>query len=184
MIARLQKRGLHLSAWVNPYIAQRSAIFAEGLAHDYFVKRPDGTVWQWDMWQAGMALVDFTNPAAKAWYQDKIRTLLKQGIHAIKTDFGERIPVDVIWHDGSDPYVMHNWYTQLYNEAVFEVMEEELGKGQAVLFARSATTGGQKMPVHWGGDNSSSYESMRSEEHTSELQSRGHRVCRLLLQKK
>src|SRR5690625_225787 len=160
MIARLQKRGLHLSAWVNPYIAQRSAIFAEGLAHDYFVKRPDGTVWQWDMWQAGMALVDFTNPAAKAWYQDKIRTLLKQGIHAIKTDFGERIPVDVIWHDESDPYVMHNWYTQLYNEAVFEVMEEELGKGQAVLFARSATMGGQKMPVHWGGDNSSSYESM------------------------
>src|SRR5690625_6996691 len=102
---------------------------------------------------------------------------------------------------------MHNWYTQLYNEAVFEVMEEELGKGQAVLFARSATTGGQKMPVHWGGDNSSSYESMaeslraglsmslsgfgywshdigRSEEHTSELQSRGHLVCRLLLEKK
>src|SRR5690625_6277615 len=90
MIARLQKRGLHLSAWVNPYIAQRSAIFAEGLAHDYFVKRPDGTVWQWDMWQAGMALVDFTNPAAKAWYQDKIRTLLKQGIHAIKTDIDQK----------------------------------------------------------------------------------------------
>src|SRR5699024_4910853 len=30
----------------------------------------------------------------------------------------------------------------------------------AVVFARSATTGGQRMPVHWGGDNSSSFESM------------------------
>jgi alpha-D-xyloside xylohydrolase len=55
---------------------------------------------------------------------------------------------------------MHNLYTQLYNEAVFEVLTEARGDGDAVLFARSATAGGQTMPVHWGGDNTSSYESM------------------------
>jgi alpha-D-xyloside xylohydrolase len=55
---------------------------------------------------------------------------------------------------------MHNWYTQLYNRAVFDALEEAKGAGEAVLFARSATTGGQQMPVHWGGDNSSSFESM------------------------
>src|SRR5690625_3395364 len=153
MLARLQKQGLHLSAWVNPYIAQRSVFFDEGLANGYFVKRPDGSVWQWDMWQAGMALVDFTNPDAKKWYQDKIRRLLKQGIHAIKTDFGERVPVDVVWHDGTDPYVMHICYELLYNEAVFEVMEEDLGLGQAVLFSRLATASGQMMLVHSGGYN-------------------------------
>ncbi|MGO3886454.1 MAG: TIM-barrel domain-containing protein, partial [Mycetocola sp.] len=48
----------------------------------------------------------------------------------------------------------------LYNRAVFDVLEQEKGAGQAVLFARSATAGGQQMPVHWGGDNSSSFESM------------------------
>ncbi len=160
MLARLHERGLRTSAWVNPYIAQRSRAFDEAAAAGYLVKRADGSIWQWDMWQAGMALVDFTNPDATAWFQDKIRTLLRQGIDAIKTDFGERIPVDVVWHDGSDPYLMHNWYTQLYNEAVFEVIEQERGAGEAVLFARSATTGGQRMPVHWGGDNSSTFPSM------------------------
>ncbi|MDN2783555.1 hypothetical protein PAI99_08565, partial [Campylobacter jejuni] len=55
---------------------------------------------------------------------------------------------------------MHNLYTQLYNEAVFEVLTESRGEGDAVLFARSATAGGQTMPVHWGGDNTSRYESM------------------------
>ena len=55
---------------------------------------------------------------------------------------------------------MHNLYSQLYNEAVFEVLEEQRGVGEAVLFARSATAGGQRMPIHWGGDNSSSYVSM------------------------
>jgi alpha-D-xyloside xylohydrolase len=55
---------------------------------------------------------------------------------------------------------MHNYYTHLYNKAVFEVLEQARGKGDAVLFARSATAGGQSMPVHWGGDSTSTFESM------------------------
>ncbi|TFC20614.1 alpha-xylosidase [Cryobacterium glucosi] len=160
MLARLHGKNLHVSAWINPYIAQRAPIFAEAQAAGYLVKRVDGSVWQWDFWQAGMGLVDFTNPDAVTWFQGKLRHLLDQGVDAIKTDFGERIPLDVVWHDGSSPERMHNWYTQLYNAAVFEVLQEHHGVGDAVLFARSATVGGQKQPVHWGGDNSSSYESM------------------------
>ena len=160
MLARLHGKELRLSAWINPYIGQRSKLFAEAAAAGYLVKRADGSVWQWDQWQAGMGLVDFTNPQATAWFQSKLRGLLDQGIDAIKTDFGERIPTDVVWHDGSSPEAMHNWYTQLYNQAVFEVLQDHRGEGDAVLFARSATTGGQRMPIHWGGDNSSSFESM------------------------
>jgi alpha-D-xyloside xylohydrolase len=160
MLSRLHDKNLHVSAWINPYIGQRAAIFAEARDAGYLVKKPNGDVWQWDMWQAGMGLVDFTNPDATAWFQGKLRRLFEQGVDAIKTDFGERIPTDVVWHDGSSPDVMHNWYTQLYNKAVFEVLEEYRGKGDAVLFARSATVGGQQQPVHWGGDNSSSFESM------------------------
>lgn len=55
---------------------------------------------------------------------------------------------------------MHNYYTQLYNKAVFEVLEENRGKSEAMLFARSATAGGQQFPVHWGGDCSANYDSM------------------------
>lgn len=160
MLARLHERGLRVSAWLNPYIAQRSQLFREGVEHGYLVRRADGSVWQWDLWQAGMALVDFTNPEATNWFQEHLRGLIAQGVDAIKTDFGERIPIDVVWHDGSDPEAMHHRYTQLYNRAVFEVLEAERGAGEAVLFARSATAGGQSMPVHWGGDNSSSFTSM------------------------
>jgi alpha-D-xyloside xylohydrolase len=160
MLARLHDRGLRVSAWLNPYIAQRSRLFREGIEAGYLVRRADGTVWQWDQWQAGMALVDFTNPDATAWFQAHLRRLLAQGVDAIKTDFGERIPIDVVWHDGSDPEAMHHRYTELYNRAVFEVLEDVRGSGEAVLFARSATAGGQQMPVHWGGDNSSSFASM------------------------
>jgi len=160
MLARLKAKGLKICVWINPYIAQRSALFAEGRERGYLVKNADGSVWQWNMWQAGMALVDFTNPEATAWYQGKLRALLDMGVDAFKTDFGERIPTDVVWHDGSDPAGMHNYYTHLYNKAVFELLEAEKGAGEAVLFARSATAGGQQFPVHWGGDCESTFVSM------------------------
>ena len=126
----------------------------------YLVRKPNGEVWQTDFWQAGMGLVDFTNPAAREWFKDKVKALLNQGVDAIKTDFGERIPRDVVWYDGSPKLSMHNWYTQLYNQAVFEAIEETYGKGNACLYARSATVGGQQKPVHWGGDCESTFNGM------------------------
>ncbi|MCL2796190.1 MAG: alpha-xylosidase [Microbacteriaceae bacterium] len=160
MLRRLHDKGLKVCVWINPYIAQRSVLFEEGRKLGYLVTRADGSVWQWDRWQAGMALVDFTNPDAKEWFAGKLRGLLGQGVDAFKTDFGERIPTDVVWHDGSDPQKMHNFYTQLYNETVFDLLESERGVGDAVVFARSATAGGQKLPVHWGGDCESTYLAM------------------------
>ncbi|MFC9243875.1 alpha-xylosidase [Streptomyces sp. NPDC057136] len=160
MLSRLKQQGLRISAWINPYIAQKSAMFEEAMREGYLVRRPDGSVWQWDLWQPGMALVDFTNPAARDWYTGKLKTLLDQGVDCFKTDFGERISTDVVWHDGSDPERMHNYYTHLYNQAVFELLRAERGEGEALLFARSATAGGQQYPVHWGGDCASHFNAM------------------------
>ncbi|MYW10473.1 alpha-xylosidase [Streptomyces sp. SID2563] len=160
MLARLKERGLRISMWINPYIAQKSALFAEGAELGHLVRRPNGDVWQWDLWQPGMALVDFTSPAAREWYTGKLRLLLDQGVDCFKTDFGERVPTDVVWHDGSDPERMHNYYAQIYNRTVFELLEKERGHGEAVLFARSATAGGQQFPVHWGGDCFASFTAM------------------------
>jgi len=161
MIRRNHEKGLKVCVWINSYIAQNSEIFDEGLENGYFVKNKDGSVWQTDLWVAGMAIVDFTNPAAKEWYLSKLKRLLDMGVDCFKTDFGERIPVkDVVYYDGSDPVKMHNYYTYLYNEAVFGLLEKERGIGEAVVFARSATAGGQKFPAHWGGDCSASYASM------------------------
>ena len=161
MLRRYHEKGLHLCCWINPYIAQQSHLFAEGMEHGYLLKKTNGDVWQTDMWQAGMGIVDVTNPAARKWYCDELRRLLRMGVDCLKTDFGERIPVkDIAYYDGSSPLHMHNYYTFLYNQMVFDTIREERGEGEAILFARSATAGSQQFPVHWGGDNSASYVSM------------------------
>ncbi len=161
MLARLKAKGLKISLWINPYVAQKSALFAEGAREGYFIKRTNGLVWQTDLWQPGMAIVDFTNPAATAWYQGHLRRLLAMGVDCFKTDFGERIPTeDVVYHDGSDPVEMHNLYALQYNEAVYRLLEDVRGEDEALLFARSTYASGQRYPVHWGGDCWSNFESM------------------------
>jgi alpha-D-xyloside xylohydrolase len=160
-LSRLKARGLRICVWINPYIAQRSSLFEEGARNGYLLKTKDGGVWQTDAWQPGMGIVDFTNKAAREWYAAALERLLDMGVDCFKTDFGEVIPIEnVVWNDGSDPERMHNYYTLLYNETVFSLLERKRGRGEAVLFARSATAGGQKYPVHWGGDCTATYVSM------------------------
>ena len=161
MLQRYHERGLKICVWINPYIAQGTKTFREAAAGGYLLKRADGHgIWQTDNWQNGMGVVDFTNPKACKWYQGKLRSLLEMGVDCFKTDFGERIPIDVVYQDGSEPVSMHNYYAFLYNRCVFELLKEVKGQQEAVVFARSATAGGQQFPVHWGGDSSASYISM------------------------
>ena len=160
MIRKIHDRGVKVCCWINSYIGQKSPLFDEGMEKGYFLKHADGSVWQWDLWQGGQGIVDFTNPEACAWYRSKLEALLDMGVDCFKTDFGERIPTDCVYYNGADPEKMHNYYTYLYNKVVFDLLEEKRGIGEAVLFARSATVGGQQFPVHWGGDCTSNYLSM------------------------
>jgi alpha-D-xyloside xylohydrolase len=163
-ITRLKESGLckKVSVWINPYIAQHGEAFKHAAERGYLLKRKNGDIWQWDLWQAGMALVDFTNPEAAKWYCECLETLFEKGVDALKTDFGERIPhTDVQWYDSSvDPAKMHNYYAFIYNKLVYEALEKRFGKDQAVLFARAACAGTQRFPLQWGGDCESTPEAM------------------------
>ncbi|MBS5935110.1 MAG: alpha-xylosidase [Clostridiales bacterium] len=160
MLKRLHDKGLEVCVWINSYVGQRSKLFDIGKEKGYFIKNLDGSVFQTDFWQPGMAIVDFTNPEAWDWYKGLLKQLFEMGVNNIKTDFGERIPTKCKYYNGMDPVKMHNYYTYLYNKCVFEALEEFYGKDKACLFARSATVGGQKFPVHWGGDCYAEYSAM------------------------
>lgn len=160
LLKRLHDRGLEICVWINSYVGQQSKLFDIGKEKGYFIKNLDGSVYQSDMWQPGMAIVDFTNPEACEWFKGLLKKLFDMGVNNIKTDFGERIPTKVKYFNGKDSIKMHNYYTYLYNKCVFEALEEYYGKDKACLFARSATVGGQKFPVHWGGDCYAEYSAM------------------------
>jgi len=68
MLKRLKEHGLHICLWINPYIGQRSELFEEAAAQGYLLKRPMGMSGNGINGQSGMGIVDFTNPAACAWF--------------------------------------------------------------------------------------------------------------------
>ncbi len=59
---------------------------------------------------------------------------------------------------GGDGRIMHNLYPLLYNKAAFEVTAEF--SAEPLIWARSAYAGSQRYPLHWSGDNSSTFENM------------------------
>ncbi|KAL1952814.1 hypothetical protein VTO42DRAFT_4133 [Malbranchea cinnamomea] len=155
-IKRIKEAGLtnKVCVWINPYLGQASPVFQEAAEKGYLVKRTNGDVWQWDLWQTGMGLVDFTNPEAVQWYEGCLEKLFDMGVGTLKTDFGERIPTrGVKWYDERvDPERMHNYYAFIYNKIAYNALKRRFGDEQAVLFARSACAGTQRFPLCWGGD--------------------------------
>lgn len=72
---------------VNPYISQHSPIFEEARQQGYLIKRSNGQVWQWDLWQPGLGIFDVTNPAAREWYSAMLHKLLDLGVDCFKVCF-------------------------------------------------------------------------------------------------
>jgi len=178
LIRRIHGLGLKLCLWEHPYISVESDLFAFGRDKGYFALRPDGKVYVIDYglslaprpdgvvrvagrsetWNAPVAIVDLTNAAARAWFKDLHRPLLRMGVDVFKTDFGEDVPEDARFHDGRTGRELHNLYPLLYNAAVFEVTAEE--KGYGLVWGRSGTAGSQRYPVCWSGDPASDWDSL------------------------
>ena len=177
-IKRLHGRMLKLCLWEHPYVSVESDLFSHGAEKGYFLLRPDGTPYVIDYglslaprpdgvvrtatreysWNARVAIIDLTNPDAVAWFKDLHRPSLRMGVDVFKTDFGEDIPQDALFHNGQTGASMHNLYPLLYNEAVFEVTREESGSG--IVWSRSGTAGNQRYPVCWSGDPAADFESL------------------------
>jgi len=163
MISELRDDDFRLSLWEHPHVPVGTDAFAEGTHQGYFVTDGTGSPYVMDRTCQGDyrgALVDFTDPHAVEWWKDKHRRLLDQGVAVFKTDYGEYVPEDAVFANGKSGKAMHNLYPYLYNEAVYETVAEVNGPEEAVVWGRSAWTGSQAFPMHWGGDPQTSWNGM------------------------
>lgn len=150
-------RNLAICLWINPYFSEDSPAYQEALARGFLVRGPGGRPARLEM-DLAAGIVDFTNPAAKAWWQQKLLDLLRKGAATFKVDFGDRVPEDAIFFNGKTGREMHNLYVHLYAEAVFEVIERL--RGSAVIWRRPGYIGSQRYPGCWAGDTQVTWEGM------------------------
>jgi alpha-D-xyloside xylohydrolase len=159
LMAELRREGFHNCLWINPYVSCQSALYQEGAVRGYFLRRPDGSVYDALVWnqrtERGMglcAIVDFTNPEAVRWYRGLLDAQLALGADSFKPDFAEEIPEDARFANGLTGAEMHNPYPLLYQQQCFEATQAAHGP-RAVAWSRSAAPGVQRFPGHWAGDS-------------------------------
>ena len=144
MIADLKQQGFRTCLWQLPYFVPKNELFPEIINKGLAVKNAAGSLPYED------AVLDFTNPEAIKWYEEKIGNLLKLGVSVIKVDFGEAAPLNGIYHNGRTGFYEHNLYPLRYNKIVSDLTQNITG--DRIIWARSTWAGSQRYPLHWGGD--------------------------------
>lgn len=164
LFRRVEELGFSLALWLTPMINVRNVIdmqgiepktatFDEAAAKGILVETSAGEVALTEWWKGAGGVVDFTDPVAKAWWFEQLAKTRKWGVKAFKCDDGEgNFVPDAVFADGTPAALMKNRYSDLYNGAMQEYVEKELG-GDGVLIVRSGFTGVQKYPFAWAGDN-------------------------------
>lgn len=158
-IRRLKEAGFRVSLWQLPYVAEGAEQLGEARRNDYIcrlTKRQEGDGSNFSALDYA-GTIDFTYPAATAWYKGLLKRLLDMGVACIKTDFGENIHMDAVYK-GMSPDLLNNLYALLYQKAAYEITRDTTGEG--IIWARAAWAGCQRYPLHWGGDSCSSWEGM------------------------
>ncbi|MHB1021737.1 MAG: TIM-barrel domain-containing protein [Acidobacteriaceae bacterium] len=174
MIKHIHEEGYKLVLWHTSWIDSKTNVpkekgfadkipaaaasnYAEAAKAGYFVKLPNGQPYVGQWWKGMGSLIDFTNPAAKKWWQDQVRQAIKDGADGFKDDDAEGSFLgDVKFYDGTDQRLMRDKYAVLYNQAMQELIDKDL-KGNGVLFMRSASVGNNNFGILWGGDNEASF---------------------------
>ncbi|MCA9261871.1 MAG: hypothetical protein KDA61_21785, partial [Planctomycetales bacterium] len=152
MIDDLKRQGFRVSLWQLPYFTQRNRLHDEISDQGYAVRNARGLTGPAD------SVLDFSNERTVGLYQSLIAGLLRQGVGAIKVDFGEDAPLDGQYASGRTGWYEHNLYPLRYNQTVAEVTENVAGEN--IIWARSAWAGSQRYPVHWSGDAENSDSAM------------------------
>jgi alpha-glucosidase (family GH31 glycosyl hydrolase) len=163
--ASLHAMGFKVLCYYNAYVSTNDPRAAadrdEGRAKNYFVKMEDGSEFDTFMISAGpqtVATIDYTNPAAVAWYGTLLQRSIDIGYDGFMLDFGEYLPPKAKMFDGRSGWEVHNLFPVLYQKATWDYMNSKKGADWE-FFARAGYTGTQGViPMHWSGDPAASFD--------------------------
>ncbi len=171
-VRRIRESGLHLVLWQIPIVKYEwdgepgEALLQdeqEVIANRYCVMNADGTPYRiTENWFHNSLIPDFTNPAAVKWWFGKRKPLLDMGVEGFKTDGGEFLfDSTAKLHSGQTGLEAHNLYPAQYVDAYHHFLHANGVNG--VTFSRADFTGAHTRPIHWAGDQLSTWSELRAQ---------------------
>lgn len=176
LTARLAAQGVRAVTIVDPGVKHQPEggypVFDEGLAHDYFLRRTDGSLYIGEVWPGQSVFVDYTKADARRWWGDWHRTLLDAGVAGIWTDMNEpsdfidktgETQKDVVFDDlGARTLYGRNRNTFALNmaRATYEGLARLQPDRRPFVITRAGYAGIQRYAVVWTGDNNATFDSL------------------------
>ncbi|WP_052003332.1 alpha-glucosidase [Microvirga sp. BSC39] len=138
LVADLERQGARMLTYINPFLSTEeghNSLYTEALTRGYLVRKEDGTPFLNRNTTFSAALVDLSNPEARAWIKGvmKKEMIEKAGASGWMNDFGEALPFNGKLHNGADPAVWHNRYAQEWARVARDAIEEA-GRGDDIVF--------------------------------------------------
>lgn len=177
LVNELDMRGFKALATLIPAIKvdPQYQVHKRGDNRNAFLKYPDGEPVTVTSWSGICNLPDFTNPAARAWWNEELSTLTQVNVAGLVNEYAEpsvfgkngsptTLP-DAVRHDrdglGSTHLEQHNVYSLLMARASYEALRKQRPDQRVVNYARSGYAGSQRYAMTWTGSNSATWEHLR-----------------------
>ncbi len=183
LIADLNRQGIKTVLIIDPGIKvdPNYAVYADGKKQNIFVKNPDGTELNRNVWPQASAFPDFTDPKARRWFGDQYKAHVAEGVAGFWNDMNEpgvfvtekterpeimhhpekTFPYDTP-HDGDGAGGTHKRYHNVYGmqmaRSTFEGLKRLAPDKRPFVLTRAGYAGIQRFASVWTGDNYASWD--------------------------
>jgi len=180
MVADLRKQGFKLVLITDLHIAAVPGYqpYDEGMAHDYFIKNPDGSVYVGPVWPGPSVFPDFTRTEVRDWWGTLYTGFIKMGVRGFWNDMNEpsvfetptkTAPLDTVHRVTTGPNTerktdhreIHNVFGMENVRGTYEGLLKLQPDLRPFVLTRAAYAGTQRYASTWTGDNTASWNHMR-----------------------
>jgi len=151
-IAELRQLGVKSLLYFRPFTGtdpigtERAGEYEYATSHELVATNSEGRPYIFtDNFAAPAAVIDFTKPAAVAWWRQRIFHALELGAEGFMLDFGEQVQPDMHFANGMNGEQMHNLYPVLVQRTTRRIVEEfeETHPGRRIIFYSRAGYSGE-----------------------------------------
>lgn len=171
LIDHLKELGFHVVIMCDPGIKVEEGYDAydDGVKQDVFIKYPDGTNYQGQVWPGWCHFPDFTNPKTREWWASKFKDYVDLGVEGFWNDmneiatWGHALPENLEFNfEGNKATTRRgrNIFGFQMARSTYEGTKKLLKGKRPFNLTRSGFSGVQRYSAVWTGDNVSNDEHM------------------------
>ncbi len=177
MMTDLRRQGFRFIAIVDPYVKVDPDfwVYQQGITNNYFLKKPDGTIFTGRGWPGASAFPDYASAKVREWWGSLFKEQMEQGISGFLTDMNEptvladhglpkTLDLDIMHSTdfGPRPHAeIHNVYGMLETLATRDGMLRARPNERPLIITRATYAGGQRYAAEWSGDNWGTWDHLR-----------------------